>query len=79
VAGDLNAWWPGAREVRILEHAVGPSPAPRTFPSKRPLFRLDRVFVRPPHAVVGWGVADDPRTRSASDHLPLWVDLEIIR
>ncbi len=76
VAGDLNAWWPRAREARILERAAGPSPTPRTFPSKRPLLRLDRVFVRPPKAVVGWGVADNPRARSASDHLPLWVDLE---
>jgi len=25
--------------------------------------------------VLGCGVVNDPRTRAASDHLPLWVDL----
>jgi endonuclease/exonuclease/phosphatase family metal-dependent hydrolase len=77
VAGDLNAWWPRAREARIIERAVGPSPEPRTFPSRRPLFRLDRIFIRPLSAVVDWGVGNDARIRAASDHLPVWVDLEV--
>lgn len=76
VAGDLNAWWPWAREVRILERAVGPSPAPRTFPSRRPLLRLDRIFVAPRTAVRDWGVTCHSTVRAASDHLPVWVDLE---
>jgi len=77
VAGDLNAWWPRAREARIIEHAVGPSPKPRTFPSRRPLFRLDRIFVRPLGAVVDWGVGRNARIRAASDHLPVWVDVDV--
>ena len=77
VAGDLNAWWPRAREARVLERTVGPSPKPRTFPSKRPLFRLDRIFVRPPGAINDWGVARDAGVRAVSDHLPLWVDLVV--
>jgi endonuclease/exonuclease/phosphatase family metal-dependent hydrolase len=75
LAGDLNSWWPRAREVRILERAVGPSLKPRTFPSTRPVFRLDRVFVHPKGRVADWGVATDPFVRIASDHLPVWVDL----
>lgn len=77
VAGDLNSWWPRAREARIIEHSVGPSLRPRTFPSRRPVFRLDRVFVRPPAAVSDWGVADNAEVRGASDHLPVWVDVDV--
>jgi endonuclease/exonuclease/phosphatase family metal-dependent hydrolase len=75
VAGDVNAWWPWGREACILERAVGPAVRPRTFPSRRPMLSLDRVFVRPRQAIVDSGVADDPIHREASDHLPVWVDL----
>ena len=46
-----------------------------TYPSALPLLRLDRAYVDKGISVTGCGVVKDSRTRAASDHLPLWVDL----
>ena len=46
-----------------------------TYPSALPLLRLDRAYVDAGVEVLRCGVVNDPRTRAASDHLPLWVDL----
>lgn len=75
VAGDLNIWWRGARAMRRLTRDVGPPSSIRTFPSRRPLVALDRVVVCPPCRSIAIGVATDGEARSASDHLPLWVDV----
>lgn len=77
VAGDVNAWWPWGREAGVLDRAVAPAVRHLTFPAHRPLLPLDRVFVRPRHAIVDSGVADERIHREASDHLPVWVDLTV--
>jgi len=46
-----------------------------TWPSALPLLRLDRAYVDDGVEVLASGVINDPRTRAASDHLPLWVEL----
>jgi endonuclease/exonuclease/phosphatase family metal-dependent hydrolase len=77
VAGDFNSWRRRARESVILERAVGPALAPRTFPSRRPLLRLDRVLINPRAALADWRVVDHAGARAASDHLPICVDLAL--
>jgi endonuclease/exonuclease/phosphatase family metal-dependent hydrolase len=47
-----------------------------TYPSLWPLLRLDRAYVDDGVQVLACGVVNDPRTRRASDHLPLWIELE---
>ena len=44
-----------------------------TFPAKRPWMRIDRVFGGPGIRFVGARVGD----RGASDHRPLFVELEL--
>ena len=46
-----------------------------TFPAWLPIFRLDYVFVSPGVLVRSTKVPWTPRTRAASDHLPLVVEL----
>jgi endonuclease/exonuclease/phosphatase family metal-dependent hydrolase len=77
LAGDFNSWRRRARESVILERAVGPALAPRTFPSQRPLLRLDRVLINPRAALADWRVVDHSGARAASDHLPICVDLSL--
>ncbi len=81
VAGDFNDW--GERLDPVLElagltRARPPQPGrgtPRTFPSRMPLFALDRVYVRGLRcrAVT---VPRGPAWARMSDHLPLLVELE---
>jgi endonuclease/exonuclease/phosphatase family metal-dependent hydrolase len=79
VCGDFNVWLPGpvARSLRnALQDAT--SGAGATWPSGLPLLRLDRAYVDAGVAVRGCGIYRDRAAREASDHLPLWLDLEPI-
>ena len=82
--GDLN-FVPGAREHQRLERVlrdalreVAPEGGHRaTFPSLRPLVRLDHVFVSQDVHVLRTQVLRAPGLRRVSDHLPVVVDLEL--
>ena len=58
---------------RLLD---GHRPRP-TFPSRLPVLRLDHVFVSDDVRVHSVNVPWNSRSRRASDHLPLIVDLEL--
>jgi endonuclease/exonuclease/phosphatase family metal-dependent hydrolase len=71
VLGDINEWLPLSRPLRWLNALLGHSPRERTFPSRWPLFALDRVWVRPRHALLAFGAHHSPLAVQASDHLPV--------
>jgi endonuclease/exonuclease/phosphatase family metal-dependent hydrolase len=73
--GDLNEWFLWGRPLRRLHRRFGETPAPPTFPSRRPLFALDRMWVKPLDRLRRLAVHDSPLARCASDHLPLVADL----
>ena len=66
----------GARLKDAQRALRGHLPRP-TFPAMLPLLRLDHVFVSPEIVVRGVTVPYNARSRRASDHLPLIVDLEL--
>lgn len=82
VAGDFNDWTGNA--CRRLESDLHMTEAfsklngnfARTYPSYFPLLRLDRVYVRHLH-LISAKVLVGPVWNSLSDHLPLYVELEI--
>jgi endonuclease/exonuclease/phosphatase family metal-dependent hydrolase len=49
-----------------------------TWPSAFPVLRLDRAYVDSGVRVLRCGVADRGEAKIASDHLPLWLDLETV-
>ena len=71
VLGDINEWLPLGRPLRWLHGLFGHSPAERTFPSRWPLLALDRVWVRPRHALLAFGAHRSALAARASDHLPV--------
>jgi endonuclease/exonuclease/phosphatase family metal-dependent hydrolase len=71
VLGDINEWLPLGRPLRWMHALLGRSPAERSFPSRWPLFALDRVWVRPRHALRAFGAHRSPLASRASDHLPV--------
>ena len=81
LCGDFNIWSPLPGPIfRLLRSALRDAAAVAgtrraTYPSVLPLLRLDRAYVDAGVDVLGCGVMNDSRTRAASDHLPLWVDL----
>lgn len=80
VAGDFNDWGERLdgpmREIGLMRASVGGPLAQRTFPSRVPLFALDRVYLRGLRCVA----ASVPRGAiwaRMSDHLPLLVELAL--
>lgn len=74
--GDINEWFVWGRSLRWLVGHFQAVPAPRTFPSRRPLFALDRIWIRPRHRLVHVEVHATPLARIASDHLPLIAHID---
>ncbi len=69
--GDFNEWMPGSPSLRRIESALGRPHATRTFPARRPLLALDRVWVKPAERLERSWAHRSALARVASDHLPL--------
>lgn len=71
--GDFNDWNRFQVKPGLLERAMPAFTRARTFPSRRPVFALDRIYCRP------WSLLGASRViKSASlisDHLPLVAEL----
>ncbi|MCK5930687.1 MAG: endonuclease/exonuclease/phosphatase family protein [Fulvimarina manganoxydans] len=71
--GDLNEWSSTGWVHRTLVAALPKTFAPKSWPSKRPRFALDRLYASSDVELVGgWTDAEAGR---ASDHRPIIVDL----
>lgn len=79
VAGDFNDWGEKLdapmRQMGLIRAEIPGAPPPRTFPSKVPIFSLDRIYARGFQCTSGV-VPRGPAWARMSDHLPLVVDLE---
>ena len=71
VLGDINEWLPFSRPLRWFNRLLGHSVVERSFPSRLPLFALDRVWVRPRPALLALKAHRSPLAARASDHLPV--------
>jgi len=73
--GDFNEWLPLSPSLRRLKRFFGKEKSPATFPSRFPLFALDRVWGRPTRMVARARAFKSPLSRLASDHLPLLAEI----
>jgi endonuclease/exonuclease/phosphatase family metal-dependent hydrolase len=74
--GDVNEWFVWGKSLRRLVSHFQAVPAPATFPSRWPIFALDRIWIRPRHRLVHVEVHGTPLARIASDHLPLIAHID---
>ncbi len=74
--GDVNEWFVWGRSLRWLVSHFESVPAPATFPSRWPIFALDRIWIRPRHRLVHVEAHATPLARIASDHLPLVAHID---
>jgi endonuclease/exonuclease/phosphatase family metal-dependent hydrolase len=75
--GDVNEWFLWGAPLRWLHRHFSHTPSPATFPSRRPLFALDRIWVEPQHALRRIAVHVSEASRVASDHLPITATLDL--
>jgi endonuclease/exonuclease/phosphatase family metal-dependent hydrolase len=77
IMGDLNEWSVNGGPLRHFarEHHVS-APGP-SYPSVRPVFGFDRIIASPDVSIRKTGVHYSELARIASDHLPVWANLEV--
>lgn len=78
LAGDINEWFVWGRALRMLVSHFRAAPAPRTFPSRWPVFSLDRIWIHPGARLVDVHAHRSALARIASDHLPLVAAIRAI-
>lgn len=74
VGGDINEWQSFAGGLRRLNQVLHPIPSGATFPTRFPLFALDRMWCRPDHLIQSSRVLKTEETRVYSDHYPLLAE-----
>jgi endonuclease/exonuclease/phosphatase family metal-dependent hydrolase len=75
--GDLNEWFLWGRPLRHLHRYFDETRAIATFPARRPVLALDRVWTHPGRILTHLEAHCSALARVASDHLPLVATLEI--
>jgi endonuclease/exonuclease/phosphatase family metal-dependent hydrolase len=76
--GDFNEWHGfGRGVVNFISDLLGKSSGLRTFPSRFPIFSLDRIWIHPSPGLVRMEVYKSPKAKVASDHLPLRAVIKI--
>ena len=75
--GDLNEWFLWGRPLKHLHRYFAETPAVATFPSRRPMFALDRLWAHPGSILRELKAHDSALARVASDHLPLVATLHM--
>ena len=73
--GDLNEWSARGGCLRDFAHHCRFAECGKSFHSRRPVARLDRIMVMPGLEVVSSGTHHSAKARRASDHLPIWAEL----
>lgn len=74
--GDLNEWTPNGGCLRDFGHGFSFAPCGRSFHARRPIAALDRIMFGPELSLLDCGVHISASARKASDHLPIWAQLE---
>ncbi|GLK68391.1 endonuclease/exonuclease/phosphatase family protein [Hansschlegelia plantiphila] len=76
--GDLNEWRRRRRSsLSAFEPLFGEARPLPSFPSRRPIFPLDRILGWPRGLVQDLAVHNTPLARIASDHLPLTATVDL--
>ncbi len=82
VCGDFNYWWGGQvpalvrQAIHDVSHMLGSGAKTRTYHSRFPLLRLDRIFVDEGVRPIALHAHRSPLSLVASDHLPLVMRFE---
>jgi endonuclease/exonuclease/phosphatase family metal-dependent hydrolase len=75
--GDVNEWYLWGRPLKWLHGHFIATRCPPTFPSRRPVLALDRIWVVPATCLTRITRHTSPLARLASDHLPLVAQLTL--
>jgi len=75
--GDFNEWFPLSGNLRYLYEKIGKTTVQKTFPSRLPIFSLDRIWLLHGGKNCDQQVVATPISKFASDHLPVVMSFQI--
>jgi len=78
ILGDFNEW-SSSRGLEPLRDGFEVHAPGRTFHAARPVAALDRIAVGKNISLTDAGVMQTEQAKRASDHLPIWADLQLTR
>ena len=76
--GDLNEWSAGRGCIKTFAHKYSFAECGRSFHVRRPIAELDRIMFSPHWKLMESGVHISPVSRKASDHYPVWAEMEAL-
>lgn len=74
--GDLNEWSAQGGCLRDFSRSFAFADCGRSFHARRPITALDRIMYSDGLALARCGVHSSALSRRASDHLPVWAELQ---
>jgi endonuclease/exonuclease/phosphatase family metal-dependent hydrolase len=74
--GDLNEWSARGGCLRDFAQHLDFAHCGRSFHTRRPIVQLDRIMVTRDLAIAACGVHESAAARKASDHFPVWAQVE---
>jgi len=74
--GDLNEWTPQSGCLRDFAQHFQFAPTGKSFHARRPMARLDRIMTSRDLEIRAAGVHESLNSRTASDHLPIWAEIQ---
>jgi endonuclease/exonuclease/phosphatase family metal-dependent hydrolase len=77
--GDLNEWTRGRGCLQEFGHSHNFAPTDPSFPARRPVARLDRIMASHAVEITDCGTHRSLMACQASDHLPIWAQLDVRR
>jgi endonuclease/exonuclease/phosphatase family metal-dependent hydrolase len=77
--GDLNEWAMHGGCLREFGSTWRVLPCGPSFPSRRPVARLDRIVISPGWRIIEARVHHSALAARGSDHLPIHARLELIK
>ena len=77
ITGDMNNWQHQTGCIAVFASHFRLVPPQPTFHATRPVAALDRIALSGGIDLIAQGVVREGEARRASDHLPLWADLEV--
>lgn len=76
ITGDFNEWSPAKGMEPLKDHFTVHAPG-LSFHAARPVAALDRFAISKDVRMKTAGVIDGDQAKRASDHLPVWADVEV--
>lgn len=77
IMGDFNQWSDRGALSEFAFHHHRILKTPKSFHATRPVAHLDRIIVSHDMDVIDFGVHASPLAQRASDHLPIWANLNL--